>query len=103
MPGNHDMGDMAGSGESTTVEITNFAFAPAELTVAAGTEVTFTNLDSAPHTVTAGTDDDPMTDLFDSGLLQQGESFTFAFDEPGTYAYFCDRHPPMQASITVEN
>ena len=97
------MGDMGGTGEFAAVEITNFAFAPTELTVAAGSEITFTNLDSAPHTVTAGTDDGPMTDLFDSGLLQQGESITFVFDDPGTYAYFCDRHPPMQASITVEN
>ena len=99
----HDMGDMGGSGETATVEIANFAYAQPDLTVSAGTEVTFTNLDSAPHTVTAGTDDEPMTDLFDSGLLQQGESFTFVFDEPGEFAYFCDRHPPMQGTVTVES
>lgn len=100
--GSHDM-DMGGSGETAMAEIANFAFEPATLTVAAGTEVTFTNLDSAPHTVTAGTDDEPMTDVFDSGLLQQGESFTFVFDEAGEYMYFCDRHPPMQGMVTVES
>ncbi|MGQ0609230.1 MAG: cupredoxin domain-containing protein [Chloroflexota bacterium] len=99
----HDMGGMGGSGETATVEIANFAYAQPDITISAGTEVTFTNLDSAPHTVTAGTDDDPMTDVFDSGLLQQGESFTFVFDEPGEYAYFCDRHPPMQGTVTVES
>ncbi|MGH2445719.1 MAG: cupredoxin domain-containing protein [Candidatus Limnocylindria bacterium] len=98
-----DTGDMGGSGERATVEIANFAFAQPDLTVSAGTEVTFTNLDPAPHTVTAGTDAEPMTDLFDSGLLEQGESFTFVFDEPGTYVYFCDRHPPMEGMVTVES
>lgn len=97
----HDMGGMGGSGETATVEIANFAFEPVELTVTAGTEVTFTNLDSAPHTVTAGTDEEPMPDLFDSGLLQQGETFTFVFEEPGEYVYFCDRHPPMEGTVTV--
>lgn len=99
----HDMGDMGGDASQTvTVDISNFAFAPAELRIKAGTSVVFTNSDSAPHTATAGTDAEPMGDLFDTGLLEQGESFTFVFDEPGTYAYFCDRHPPMTAVIVVE-
>lgn len=98
-----DMGDMGGPGETAAVEIINFGFEQPDITVSVGTTVTFTNLDTAPHTVTAGTDADPMTDVFDSGLLQQGESFTFTFDEPGTYVYFCDRHPPMEGSVTVES
>lgn len=98
----HDM-DMGGSGESADVEIINFAYEQPDITVSVGTEVTFTNLDSAPHTVTAGTDADPMKDVFDSELLEQGESFTFVFDEPGTFVYFCDRHPPMEGSVTVES
>lgn len=97
----HDM-DMGGSGESADVEIINFGYEQPDITVSVGTEVTFTNLDSAPHTVTAGTDADPMKDVFDSELLEQGESFTFVFDEAGTFAYFCDRHPPMEGSVTVE-
>lgn len=93
----------AGNGETALIEIENFAFSPAQLTISAGTEVTVTNLDSAPHTFTAGTDAAPEPDVFDSGLLQQGESFTFVFDEAGTFAYYCDRHPPMQGEITVTN
>ena len=98
----HDMGSMAADGETVTVDIANFAFLPAELVVARGTEVIFTNSDSAPHTVTAGTDDAPLPELFDSGLLEQGESFSFVFDEPGEFVYFCDRHPPMTATVIVE-
>lgn len=98
----HDMGGMSGAATSEAVEIVNFSFEPVDITVARGTEVTFTNLDAAPHTVTAGSDEAPSPELFDSGLLEQGEGFTFVFDEPGTYPYYCDRHPPMQASVTVE-
>lgn len=102
--GSHDMGSMGSGGDSetVTVDIANFAFAPAELRIAPGTEVIFTNSDSAPHTATAGTDDEPMPERFDTGLLQQGESFAVTFDEPGTYAYFCERHPPMTGVIVVE-
>lgn len=101
--GSHDVGSMDGdAAETVTVDIANFAFAPAELRIAAGTTVVFTNSDSAPHTVTAGTDDEPMGEVFDSGLLEQGESFTVVFDEPGSHAYFCERHPPMTGLIVVE-
>ena len=99
--GSHDMGSM-GSGdaaEEVTVDIANFAFAPAELRISAGTEVTFTNSDTAPHTATAGTDEEPMPERFDTGLLQPGDSFSVRFDEPGTFAYFCERHPPMTGVI----
>ncbi len=99
----HDMGGTGGTDETATVEIVNFDFDPVELTVSAGTEVTFTNLDAFSHTVTAGTGDAPMPDDFDSGRLPEGTSFQFAFDEPGTYVYYCELHPAMEASIIVEN
>ena len=93
--------DASGAAEDgATVEIVGFAFAP--LTISAGSEVTFTNLDSFSHTATAGSGDVPMPTLFDSGRLPQGDSFTFAFADPGTYVYYCAVHPAMEASITVE-
>ena len=99
----HDMGAMGGdAAETVTVDIANFAFAPPELRIAAGTTVIFTNSDNAPHTATAGTDAEPQPEQFDTGLLQPGESGTVVFDEPGTYAYFCERHPPMTGVIVVE-
>jgi plastocyanin len=98
----HDMGGMEHNGDEAVVEVAGFAYEPADLTITAGTTVVFQNNDTAPHTITAGSNDDPQPDLFDSGLLQQGESFPFVFDEPGTYTYFCDRHPPMRGLITVE-
>lgn len=99
----HDMGGMDGPAETVEIEIIDFGFTPAQLTIAPGTTVVVTNRDSAPHTFTAGSDDEPMPELFDSGLLEQGESFTFVFDEAGTFAYYCDRHPPMEGVIRVES
>jgi hypothetical protein len=69
-------------------------FAPA-LTVAAGTTVTWTNEDWAPHTATAE------DGSFDSGRLNQGDSFDQTFDEPGTFAYHCSFHPGMMGSVVV--
>jgi plastocyanin len=83
------------SAEATSVTIAEFAFTPAELTVAAGTTVTWTNEDWAPHTATAE------DGSFDSGRLNQGDSFEYTFDDPGTYAYFCSFHPGMMGSIVV--
>ena len=97
--------EMEGSEEAageTTVTIENFAFMPAELTVPVGTTVVWTNEDSVAHTVTAGTPDSPDTALFDSGDMNQGDTFSYTFDEPGSFAYFCTIHPNMTATVIVE-
>jgi len=84
------------------VEIVNFAFKPEALTVSVGTEVTFTNADAYSHTATAGSGASPLPDIFDSGSLGQGETFTFVFEDPGTLAYYCAIHPNMEGTIIVE-
>ena len=78
-----------------SVDISNFAFGPSTLTVAVGDTVTWTNSDSAPHTVTAE------SGAFDSGNVDPGETFTFTFIEPGTYTYRCDYHSEMEATIVI--
>ena len=82
-------------GETMTVSIKNFAFDPPNTTVSAGTTVTWVNDDQVPHTATAN------DGAFDSGTLQPGQSYSFAFDKPGTYAYHCNIHPYMTATVTV--
>jgi plastocyanin len=89
-----DEEEEAAAGEPA-VEIVNFAFAPETLEVEAGTTVTWTNNDAAPHTVTS---DDG---AFDSGTIDPGGSFEFTFDEAGSFAYHCDIHPRMTATIEV--
>lgn len=79
------------------VTIDNFTFSPAELTVAAGTRVTWTNRDDIPHTVVDR--DNPRT--MKSPPLDTDDSFTFAFERPGTFHYFCSLHPHMQGAVVV--
>jgi manganese oxidase len=82
-------------GKTTTVSIKNFAFNPPNATVAPGTTVTWVNNDQTAHTATAN------DGAFDSGTLQPGQSYSFKFDKPGTYAYHCEIHPYMTATVTV--
>ena len=80
---------------SAAVNISDFAFAPNVLEVTAGTTVTWTNNDGANHTVTA---DDGS---FDSGSIGSGGTFSVTFDTPGTYAYHCNIHGNMTATVVV--
>jgi plastocyanin len=80
---------------TTTVDIRDHAFNPAQLNVAPGTTVTFVNNDTEPHTATAD------NGLFDTGVLEPGSSFDVFFDGSGTVTYHCELHPHMQGSIVV--
>jgi plastocyanin len=79
------------------VTIDNFWFTPAEITVAVGTKVTWTNHDDIPHTVTDAADDKK----FKSPALDTGDEFSHVFDKSGTYHYFCALHPHMQGAVTA--
>src|SRR5215831_581650 len=74
-----------------TVTIDNFSFTPREITVAAGTKVTWVNRDDVPHTVVGNKKE------FGSKALDTDDRFSFTFDKPGSYEYFCSVHPMMTA------
>jgi plastocyanin len=84
-----------GGANANAVSIANFAFDPAELEVPAGTEVTWTNDDQAPHTVTAEGGE------FDSGTLEPGDTFSVAVEGNGPVTYACMIHPEMTGTIVV--
>ena len=88
--------DAADAPKSAVVNIDNFSFSPATITVKAGTTVTWTNRDDIPHTVVA---DDK---TFKSKVLDTGETFAFTATKPGTYPYFCSIHPRMTGKLVVE-
>lgn len=98
MTGTEDTGGLAGEAE---VNIIDFTYDSQDLTVRVGDTVTWTNNDTVAHTVTAGTPDS-ITGEFDSGELQPGDTFSYTFDQAGTFDYFCTLHPDMTASVTVE-
>jgi plastocyanin len=86
----------AGGATETQVAIKGFAFNPAEVTVKVGDTVTWTNNDSANHTVVADNGE------FKSGDLGQGATFSFTFAKAGTYPYKCGVHPNMTGTVTVK-
>ena len=79
------------------VTIDNFSFTPQTLTILAGSTVTWTNKDDVPHTVV-----ETNNHKFKSKALDTDETFSFTFNEPGTYEYFCSVHPKMVAKVIVE-
>ena len=85
----------------TGCEISSECFLPAYIAVDPGTKVTWINDDSAAHTVTSGNPDGGPENIFDSGLFMAGESFSFDFNGPGVYEYFCMIHPWMAGTVTV--
>jgi plastocyanin len=82
----------AGAG---AVSIKDFAFNPADVTVAKGTTVTWKNDDSATHRIKSG------DGSFDSDDLKNGDSFEHTFDTAGTFDYICGIHPSMKGKVTV--
>ena len=92
-------GPMAGD-QGAIVNMSNLEFTPQEVTIPAGATVTWQNSDLPEHTVTAGTRGNP-TGLFDA-TVASGEEFSFTFDQPGTYEYFCTIHPDMNGVVIVE-
>lgn len=82
--------------QSAEVKIDNFTFTPPQVTVKAGSTITWTNADDIPHTVVA------KERQFRSKALDTDETFSFTFTTPGVYEYFCSLHPHMTGKIVVE-
>jgi plastocyanin len=79
---------------------TNECYIPYHVTVSVGEEITWSNDDTAAHTVTSGSPGAP-DGLFDSSLFMAGGTFSVTLDEAGDYPYFCMVHPWMTGIITV--
>lgn len=86
------------------VEIHHFAFTPEEISLVVGDRARWNNLDSMLHSVTSQTGPGTLipSGVFDSGLLEQGDTFEFTFTSPGTFHYFCLPHgSSMQGVVRV--
>ena len=79
----------------THMNMQNVAYQMANIQVRVGTTVTWTNQDNVPHSITF------KNGMKDSGLLYQGQSFSYTFNTPGTYQYYCTVHLYMVATVTV--
>ena len=88
---------LAAGTTDTRVEIHNFMFAPASLTVHPGTRVVWANKDEEPHTITSAG-----SLLTSSAALDTDDTYAVTFSKPGTYAYYCSIHPMMVGTIVVK-
>lgn len=80
------------------------AFDPDSVTISKGTTVTWTNDDSALHTITSGSpsSEEEMGKLFDSGYdFSSGKTFSYTFNSTGNFDYFCQLHPTMIGKVIV--
>ena len=82
---------------AVTVDIQGYKFSPATITIKKGTTVTWTNQDSAPHTVTSTSGSELASDT-----LSKGGAYSHTFDKAGTFDYHCTVHPNMKAKVIVE-
>jgi amicyanin len=81
---------------STGVTISDFQFAPASVTVNVGDTVTWTNNGPTPHSATSS------SGVFDTGIMDAGQSGSHTFTEAGTFAYICTPHPNMRGTVVVQ-
>jgi len=82
-------------GGAVKVDITNFKYVPATVTVKTGSRVTWVNNDAAPHTATAA-------DAFDTGSLGKGDSKPVTLSKPGSFSYVCEFHAFMKGTVVVK-
>ena len=81
---------------NVAIKIDNFVFGPQAITVPVGTTVTWMNSDDIPHTAVS-------TDgVFKSKVMDTDEKFSYTFDKPGTYSYYCSVHPKMTGQVVVK-
>src|SRR4030042_3166627 len=89
------------NGDEIQIELRDFRFNPDMVTIKQGTTVTWVNKDGVTHTVTSGVRDNE-SGLFDSGNINSGATFSYTFNEKGTFDYFCVPHSGMDGTIVVE-
>jgi amicyanin len=86
----------AGAGPVASVTMDHNTFIPAEITVAPGTTVTWTNNEAMPHTVV------DQNKGFRSKTIVKDGTFSFTFTTAGDYDYLCSIHPNMKGKVTVK-
>lgn len=88
--------DSSQAAATNDVEIKDFAYGPTIISVKKGTTVTWTNKDSAAHTVTADSGNGPKSES-----LAKDDTYSFTFNETGEFSYHCIPHPQMKGKVVV--
>ena len=83
----------------TTDSSGQFTFSPTSMTISVGTTIVWMNTTQTPHTVTSN--DGKSFNSGDSTPIGPNATFSWKFTKTGTFAYHCDFHPYMKATIIV--
>jgi len=94
-------GSPSPAASSVSVLIQNFQFVPNSTTVKVGTTVTWTNMDSAQHTVTRPLEGGVQIAGPDSAVLNHGDTYSYTYDAAGFYPYHCRIHPSLRGMVEV--
>jgi plastocyanin len=99
----HGSGSSTSAGSSAapvagnvTIDISNFMYSPAVVTVKVGSTITVINEDETEHTATSDSEG-----VFDTGTLTKGQSMRFKVNKVGTFSYHCSFHAFMHGTIKV--
>lgn len=87
----------AKSNNVVTIRISDYAYQPDRITVPVGTTVVWANEDEEQHDVTS----EGGPNVLDSPDLGQGGRFSFTFNQPGEYKYYCVPHDYMHGVVVV--
>ena len=82
---------------SISVEIKSFAFNPDTINISKGRTVTWTQFDTAPHTIISVNSTFP-----NSPSLSKGQTYSYTFNETGIFEYYCSIHPSMKGKVIVK-
>jgi plastocyanin len=82
---------------AVVVHIKNYKFNPTTVTVKAGQAVEWINDDNDAHTATSAS----ATNRWDSGGIDEHETWTHVFAQAGTFPYLCELHPYMKGTVVV--
>lgn len=96
-PNLHEVSVISGSSDPNNE---NF-YDPVGVSINVGDKVMWINNDISVHNLASGTPEEGPTNEFESGILSAGSTFEHAFDNPGSFDYYCTIHPWMTGSITV--
>lgn len=92
---------IGGTPGANEVFVQSMSFSHGNKTVSVGTTIKWINKESMTHTVTSGIPGAP-TGIFDSGNLGSNGTFSYTFNQVGSFKYFCKIHSSMTGTITVQ-
>lgn len=84
-----------GMAATININIVKFSFDPPNPVINIGDTVIWTNIDGSGHTTTSN------SGLWNSGTLQNGQSFSYTFTSAGSFSYRCSIHAAMTGNVTV--